>query len=128
MPLKVKVVTQSCPTLCNPHGLWPIRLLCPWYSLGKNTGVSCHALLQGIFPTQELKLGLLHHRQSLIVCATSEVREALSSRKCTWNNVGVNLWLSLRGPRKYMYVCPQLAAITATQRKEDTGQWWEVNT
>ena len=35
-----------------PHGLEPARLLCPWNSLGKNTGVGCHSLLQGIFPTQ----------------------------------------------------------------------------
>ena len=28
------------------------RLLCPWDSPGKNTGVGCHPLLQGIFPTQ----------------------------------------------------------------------------
>ena len=33
------------------HGLQPARLLCPWESPGKNTGVGCHALLQGIFPT-----------------------------------------------------------------------------
>ena len=33
--------------------LWPYaRLLCPWDSPGKNTGVGCHFLLQGIFPTQ----------------------------------------------------------------------------
>ena len=31
-----------------------------WDSPGKNTGVGCHALLQGIFPTQGLKLHLLH--------------------------------------------------------------------
>ena len=35
-----------------PCGLLPTRLLCPWDSPGKNTGVGCHALLQGIFPTQ----------------------------------------------------------------------------
>ena len=35
---------QLCPTLCD-------RLLCPWDSPGKNTGVACHALLHGIFPT-----------------------------------------------------------------------------
>ena len=34
----------------TPEG--SIRLLCPWNSPGKNTGVGCHALLQGIFPTQ----------------------------------------------------------------------------
>ena len=35
----------------RPHGLQPTRLLCPWYFLGKNTGVG-YALLQGIFMTQ----------------------------------------------------------------------------
>ena len=32
---------------------------------GKNTGVGCHFLLQGTFPTQELNLGLLNCRQIL---------------------------------------------------------------
>ena len=32
--------------LCNPR---PARLLCPWASPGKNAGVGCHFLLQGIF-------------------------------------------------------------------------------
>ena len=36
------------------------KLLCPWDSPGMNTGVGCHALLQGIFPTQELNTHLLH--------------------------------------------------------------------
>ena len=31
---------------------WTVRLLCPWDSPDKNTGVGCHFLLQGIFPTQ----------------------------------------------------------------------------
>ena len=43
----------------------PARLLCPWDSLGKNTGVGCHALLQGIFPTQGLNTGLPHCRRIL---------------------------------------------------------------
>ena len=30
-----------------PHGLQPAKLLCPWDSPGNNTGVGCHALLQG---------------------------------------------------------------------------------
>ena len=32
----------------------------PWASPGKNTGVGCHDLLQGILPTQGLNLGLLY--------------------------------------------------------------------
>ena len=42
----------------QPHGLWPARLLYPWNSPGKNTGVGSHSLLQGIFPTKRSKLGL----------------------------------------------------------------------
>ena len=47
------------------HGLQPARFLGPWDSPGKHTGVGCHALLQGNFPTQELNWGLLHCRQIL---------------------------------------------------------------
>ena len=49
----------------QPHGLYPAKLLCPWDSPGKNTVVGCHALLQGIFPTQGLNSGLWHRRQIL---------------------------------------------------------------
>ena len=63
---KVKVLAaQSHLTLCDPtdcsqpgssvHGDFP----------GKNTGVGCHSLLQGIFPTQGSNLGLLHCGQIL---------------------------------------------------------------
>ena len=55
----------SCSTVSNsvwPHGLYPARLLCPWNSPGKNTGVGCHSLFQGIFPTQRSNPGLLHCR------------------------------------------------------------------
>ena len=39
------------------HGLYPNRLLCPWGFPGKNTGLGCQPLLQGIFPTQESNPG-----------------------------------------------------------------------
>ena len=52
-------VSESCPTL-RPQGLWLARLFCPWNFPGKNTGVDCHSLLHGIFPTQGLNQGLLH--------------------------------------------------------------------
>ena len=54
--LVVSVISDSL----QPHGLLPTRILCPWDSPGKHTAVRCHFLLQGIFPTQRLKLGLLH--------------------------------------------------------------------
>ena len=53
----------ACVQLCvTPWTVAP-RLLCPWDFPGKNTGVGCHAFLQGTFPTQGLSprlLSLLH--------------------------------------------------------------------
>ena len=37
---------QSCPTLCDPIDGSPPGSPHPWDSLGKNTGVGCHFLLQ----------------------------------------------------------------------------------
>ena len=56
------LVTQSCPTLCEP-----VDCSLPGSSVhsdspGKNTGLGCHALLQGIFPTQGSNPGLPHCR------------------------------------------------------------------
>ena len=50
--LSRSVVSESLQS----HGLWDCTgrgLLCPCNSPGKNPGVGCHALLQGIFPTQD---------------------------------------------------------------------------
>ena len=49
----------------QPNGLQPTMLFSPWDSPGKNTGVGCHAFLQGIFLTQGPNPGLLHCRQIL---------------------------------------------------------------
>ena len=62
--LKV-LVTQLCPTLCNPIDCNPAGSSVHGDSLGRNTGVGCHVLFQEIFPTQGLNLGLLHCRQTL---------------------------------------------------------------
>ena len=53
------------------------RLLCPWDFPGKNTGVGCHSLFQGIFPTQGSNLCLLLGRQILYHWATWETPESL---------------------------------------------------
>ena len=61
----------SCSVVSNslqPHGLYPTRLLHPWDSPGKSTGVCCHSLLQGIFLTQGSNLGLLQ-KPGLLHCS-----------------------------------------------------------
>ena len=52
-------VTSVMPDSLRLYVLYPIMLLCPWDSPGKNAGVDCYALLQGIFPTQGWNLSLL---------------------------------------------------------------------
>ena len=54
-------VTTVMSDSLQPLGLWLARLLCPWNSPGKSTGVGCPFLLQGIFSIFP-NLGLLHCR------------------------------------------------------------------
>ena len=68
-------VTSVMSNSLRPYGLQPTRLLCLWAFSGKNTGVGCHFLLQGIFSTQGSNprlLGLLHCRQILLCWAIGE--------------------------------------------------------
>ena len=62
------LVAQSCP-IFQPHGLQPTRLLCPWNSPGKNTGVGSHSLLQNPH--------LLHCRQVLYHLSHQKFKQAL---------------------------------------------------
>ena len=62
---------QSCPTLCSPMDCSSWGSSVHGDSPGKNTGVGCHALLQGIFPTQGSNphlLCLLHTQVILYLC------------------------------------------------------------
>ena len=61
----VLVSHSVVPDSLRPHGLQPTRLLCPSDFPGKDTGVGCHFLLQGIFPTQGSNPGLLNCREIL---------------------------------------------------------------
>ena len=63
---------QSCPTLCDTTDCKPAELQRPWDAPGKNPGVGCYALLQGIFHTQRLNSRFLrpllyHHPPGYLV-------------------------------------------------------------
>ena len=69
MPWLPTLFLEGCVYVCAcsvmsdslwSHGLQTTKLLCPWDFPGKNTGVGCHFLLQGILLTQGLNLRLLH--------------------------------------------------------------------
>ena len=59
------LAAQSCPTLWDTMDRSPSGTSVHGDSPGKNTGVGCHALVQGFFPTQESNPGLLHCRRIL---------------------------------------------------------------
>ena len=59
-------------------------------SPGKNIGVDCYALLQGIFPTQGLNSGLLHCRQILYHLSYQEAQTYL------WWGGAIN-WIGQKG-------------------------------
>ena len=89
-------VTSVVPSSLRPTALKPDRLFCPWNFLGKNTGVDCCALLQGIFLTQGLNphlLCLLHwHAGSLPVLPPGKLQGVVFASYSSEAS-GVNEWL-----------------------------------
>ena len=85
---------QSCPTLCDPHGVQPTRLLCPWDFPSKNTRAGCHFLLQRIEPLSHVScIGrwVLYHQCHL---------DFASSRTFKTHSTGKALSLLLDNPQK----------------------------
>ena len=77
------LVTQLCPTLCDPMDCRPPDFSVQGGSQGKNTRVGCHALLQGIFPTQGSNPDLLHCKRILYHLShqrSPRVREAVGEK------------------------------------------------
>ena len=62
--VEVKLLSRA-RLFATPRIVACTKLLRPWDFQGKSTGVGCHFLLQGIFPTQGLNPGLSHCRQTL---------------------------------------------------------------
>ena len=93
------------------HALQPARLLCPWNSPGKNTGVGCHSFLQRVFPTQGLKSVLLHCRQ--------------------WQNHVYRIMLLLSNDSKYLFFKIFIKKLwerkTNTSQDVNSGSFWIVD-
>ena len=92
-----------------PHGLLALRLLCPWDSPGENTGVGCHAFLQGIFPTQGSNLGLPHYRWILYQLSHQRSQSLVPSILCKWHYfVLFNGWVIFHFIYVLHLLCPFL--------------------
>ena len=72
---------QLCLTLYDPMDCSPPDSSVHGNSPSENTGVGCHSLLQGIFLTQGLNLGLLHCGQILYIWATKEPSQKESRKR-----------------------------------------------
>ena len=81
-------VAQSRTRLKRLSSSSSSRLLCPWDFPGKNTGVGCYFLLQGIFPTLGSNLCLLHWQAVSLPLSHQGSPNKFSREK--ENNIGQN--------------------------------------
>ena len=95
-------VAQSCLTLCDPMNT---RLLRPCDFLGKSTGVGCHFLLHGIFPTQESNPGFPHCRQ-MLYCLSYQGSQNCSICGDAVSNIYIYIYIYIYTHTYiYAYVC-----------------------
>ena len=83
--MKWKLVTQSCPTLCDSMDCSP---LCPWDSTGKNTGMVCHFLLQGISSIQGSNLALSALQEDFLLSESPGFGTLSWGKRRPWFRVG----------------------------------------
>ena len=93
------VHAPSCPIFLWLQGLEPTRLLSPWNVPGRNTGVGCYFLLQGILPTQGSNL-------SSVSCSDGWILYQLHHLGSTSYNAVVSLiqvCIDLKGNVEFFY-------------------------
>ena len=96
------LVVKLPPALLWPHGLQPTRLLCPWNFPGKNTGLGCRFLLQGIFATQGSTHTSCIGKQILYCCATWEAQFTKELQIKNFLEIFENISL----PKSMISLCP----------------------
>ena len=95
-------VTQSCLTLCDHMDCSLPGSSVHGDSPGKNTGVGCHALLQGIFPTQGSNPGLPHCR-CILYHAGARKPEIMRHQHLLSGQFFQPLWASVFSSIKWEY-------------------------
>ena len=114
-------------TLCNPMDCSPTGSSVPGDSLGKNTGVGCHALLQRIFPTQGSNVGLQVPRQLLLPAAPCSLPDIfllpLSSKSPTSASRHFILFSRLRGLQVGLPRCVMAEVVPSLFLPESLPQY-----
>jgi len=128
---------QLCLTLCDPMDLSPPGSSVHGDSPGKNTRVSCHALLQGIFPTQGLnpRLLCLQHWQASSLLLVPPAKSFLPYHievlrtQCHWVLITLEIqksvwepdWRSRETTEHFSYYCTSLANLLPHPAKRTAG-------
>ena len=101
---------QFCLTLWDPVDCSPPGSSVHWGSPGKNIGVSCHALLQGIFLIQ----GLNPHLLSLLHCQACSLTLAPPGKPQNSNTKGLT-----KGKKRFL-IKTKIMTTTASNNNSDT--------
>ena len=115
----------SCLTLFNPVNCSPPGSSVHWIFPGENTGVGCHFLLHGIFPTNR---GI--NRVSCVSCIVNR----FVTRWATWEAMSLSIWPSNPTPgrifrethnlKRHTYPSVHSSAIHSNQDREAT--WMSI--
>ena len=110
---------QSCLTLCNPLDCSPPGSSVHVNSPGRNTGVGCHALLQGVFPTEGSNPLLLHlllwqagslplatPGKPLRIHSTWQISSIVANNKEVCGHVHFSHWIQVSFRQKLFRVIP----------------------
>ena len=140
MGITTKRFSFPCACFCSvmsdslwPHGLQPTRLLCPWTSPGKNSRVGCHALLQGIFPSQGSNPGLRHCTQ-ILYCLSHQGSPLISNgswQMKSWDSASdCSITPQWRAGIPGLLNTVKISRVTISQYKTPTklGWGWNHNT
>ena len=104
---------QSCLTLCDPMDCSPPGCPVHWDFSGKNTGVGCNTLLQGILLTQGSNLGLLH----LCIAGRFFTSEPLGKPWGMTKQIGNN--------HTVYQIFPSVSAVKNPLAMQETQETWE---
>ena len=105
--------TQLCLTLCSST-----RLLCPWNFPDNNTGVDCHFLFQGIFPTQD---------RTRVSCMQAFPSEP-SGKPLIYSSIKNNKYLRINLTREAIFSYRRyLLSPALADRLFTTSATWEAN-
>ena len=74
-----RLAARQCPTFCSPMDCIALQAPRSLRFPCKNTGVGCHFLLQGIFPTPGSNPGLLHCSGLFTIWDTREAKQKRTS-------------------------------------------------